>query len=219
MDTGSVELIERIGAVRRAARRAVAARLGLSLAQLDALEYLASCNRYSDTPAAVAAFLDTTRGTASQSLKTLERKGLVARTGDARDGRVRHLRVSDAGLALLAEVHADDVTAAVAGLGRDREDELARLLEAVLETAQRRRGGRTFGLCRTCRHLEGAPGDHRCGLTGEALSAADTALRCAEHSPRTAGVEPEGGTGDPRATGPHAIHPVGSEWAILDLNQ
>ncbi|MFP5450701.1 MAG: MarR family winged helix-turn-helix transcriptional regulator, partial [Thermoleophilia bacterium] len=180
----AAELIERLGLVRRAARRAAAASAGLSAAQLEALGYLAACNRFSDTPAAVAEYLDATRGTTSQSLLALERKGLIARMRDPRDGRVHHLAPTPAGRRVLDRAEGtDEITDALAALGPQRE-QLEALLDRVLRAAQRRRGGRTFGRCARCRHLSGAPGARRCGLTDEPLSARDTTLLCIEHEER-----------------------------------
>ncbi|MGD9695102.1 MAG: MarR family winged helix-turn-helix transcriptional regulator [Thermoleophilia bacterium] len=182
MERSVAELIERLGAVRRAARRRAAAEAGLSLAQLEALGYLADCNRFSDTPAAVARFLDATRGTTSQSLLALERKGLVAREVDARDRRVSHLRPTAAGRALLSSVPSDGIDDAVAAMG-PAERPLGAVLEELLRATQRARGGRTFGECASCRHLRGPAGDHVCGLTGEPLRDAETRLLCVEHAP------------------------------------
>lgn len=180
MDDRAAELIERIGAAYRAERRAAAAAAGLSLAQLDALQYLASCNRFSDTPAAVAEYADATRGTTSQTIRALERKGLVVRTGDAKDGRVSHLAPTADGARVLDASGVDRIGAAIRGLGPDRE-RLESLLERVLGDAQRARGGRMFGRCAGCRHLRGRAGGHRCGLTDEPLSDRETTLLCAEH--------------------------------------
>ncbi|MEQ8834823.1 MAG: MarR family winged helix-turn-helix transcriptional regulator [Miltoncostaeaceae bacterium] len=183
MTERGAELIDRLASVRRATRRAAATGAGLTAAQLDALTYLASCNRFSDTPAAVAEYLATTRGTASQSLLALERKGLLHREPDPLDGRVHHLRPTEAGLDLVgASARADAVADALAALGPDAE-RLEILLERCLRTAQLRRGGRTFGTCRECRHLGGRPSDRRCGLTGLGLTEADTGLLCIEHEP------------------------------------
>lgn len=170
------ELIDRLSLIRRAARRAAAAEAGLSLAQMDALDYLGACNRFSNTPAAVAEYLDATRGTTSQSLRALERKGLVVRHDDAHDGRVTHLTPTAAGHALIAAMANGDL----AGLGADGE-RLRRLLTEALRAAQRARGGRSFGRCATCRHLRGPAGTRRCGLTDEPLRDAETGQICVEH--------------------------------------
>jgi DNA-binding MarR family transcriptional regulator len=152
------------------------------LAQLDALAYLAACNRYSDTPAAVAEYLDVTRGTASQSLRALERKALVHRRGDEGDRRVRHLAPTSAGRDVVAEIAAGEIGTAVEALGPPVADALGDTLERVLRTVQARRGRVAFGVCATCRHLRGVPGERRCGLTGEPLAEAETALVCIEHA-------------------------------------
>ncbi|HMM49744.1 MAG TPA: MarR family transcriptional regulator [Miltoncostaeaceae bacterium] len=179
----ALHLLERIGVVRRAARRADAVAAGLSTAQLDALAYLAECNRFSNSPAAVAEYLDATRGTVSQTLRTLERKHLIERVADPRDGRVHHLRPTAAGRRVLEDGPEDPFPRALAALGADRAV-LEGLLARVLAEAQRLRGRRPFGRCFECRHLRGTPDARRCGLTDEPLSARDTTLLCIEFAER-----------------------------------
>ena len=52
----------------------------LNPSQFAALNYLARANRFSRATSHVADFLATTRGTASQTLKALSRKELIAET-------------------------------------------------------------------------------------------------------------------------------------------
>ena len=59
----------------------------LNAAQWEALRYLARANRYSRTPAAVADYLASTRGTVSRTLAALEDKGYLQREDNPRDGR------------------------------------------------------------------------------------------------------------------------------------
>jgi hypothetical protein len=62
-----------------------------------------------------------------------------------------------------------------------REAEAA--LESLLRALQRARGGRTFGICHTCRHFRRLRGGgNRCGLTGEPLSVSDSRRICREHA-------------------------------------
>lgn len=183
MEREIAELVDRIAAVRRGARRVAAAAEGLSLAQLDALAYLNECNRFSDTPAAVAEYQDATRGTISQTLLSLERKGLVRRRLDQHDRRVSHLAPTATGRRLLRRVAA---AIDAHGVPTVAETPLVRTaLEQALREAQRARGSRTFGECGTCIHLQGPHGDYGCGLTNEPLRDDETVLRCVEH---TAGV-------------------------------
>ncbi len=182
MSIRAAELIERIGVVHRAARRAAAGEAGLTLAQFDALRYLAACNRFSDTPADVAEYLDATRGTTSQTLLALERKGLVSRSADPRDGRVSHLTPTPGGLCVVAAADSGRIEDAIGDLGMEGK-RLEELLEQVLRATQRSRGGRAFGRCAACRHLRGEPGARHCGLTDEPLTDVETTLLCAEHEP------------------------------------
>jgi DNA-binding MarR family transcriptional regulator len=67
------------------------------------LIYLARANRYSNTPQALADYLGLTKGTVSQTLLLLDRRGLVERFEDEIDRRVVRLRLSSVGEQLLAE--------------------------------------------------------------------------------------------------------------------
>ncbi|MBL8479162.1 MAG: MarR family transcriptional regulator, partial [Sterolibacteriaceae bacterium] len=74
--------------------------------------------------------------------------------------------------------------AAAAALPAAQRDAAEAALTQLLAGWQQSRGGRTFGACHGCRHFQNGAGDagHRCGLTGEALSAEDSQLICREHA-------------------------------------
>ena len=64
---------------------------GLTPAQWTVLRYFSSANRFSRTASAFASFHGTTRGTASQTIKSLVAKGDLERIRSKRDGRsARH---------------------------------------------------------------------------------------------------------------------------------
>ncbi|MBX2799310.1 MAG: MarR family winged helix-turn-helix transcriptional regulator [Myxococcales bacterium] len=173
--------IERIASLLRAESRTHAAELGLHPVQLDALAYLASCNRYSDTPAAVAEFLGATRGTVSQTVSALVRKGLVHKRKDSVDGRVVHCELTAAGRQALRDRPSGPVHGALRALRTSDAEQLMQLLTSVLRRAQQVSGGRTFGQCATCRFLQRTPAGLHCGVTEEPLSEGDTQLLCREH--------------------------------------
>ena len=75
---------------------------GLTAAQWAALRYFARANRFSRTPSAFAAFHGTTRGTASQTIKSLETQGYLTRTRSEADGRSARLDLIDKASAILA---------------------------------------------------------------------------------------------------------------------
>lgn len=176
----AAHLIERIGRVLRACDHAN----GLNPAQAESLRYLARANRFSRTPAALADFLGSTRGTVSQTLLALEAKGLIERQANARDGRSVTLELTSAGADFL---RSDPVSTLAAMI--DASGEAARLadhLDAALRAAIAQRGGRAFGVCHSCRHFRrdcrkgAAP--HHCVLLDEPLSAKESLLICAEQA-------------------------------------
>jgi DNA-binding MarR family transcriptional regulator len=185
------ELVEALGRVLEGELRERAAAEGLQPVHLRALDFLDRANRYSNTPRALADFLGLTKGTVSQSLLLLHRRGLLERSPDPGDGRVVRLGLSGGGRALLARARRgggawrEALEALPVAAGR----EAAALLRQLLLGMQARRGRLTFGACRTCRHLRAeGPGGFRCGLTGEALRPPETLRICREHAwPEAAG--------------------------------
>lgn len=181
-------LIDRLGRLLRSEQQAG----GLNPAQWEALRYLSQANRFSRSPGALALYLGTTKGTTSQTLLALEKKGLVRSGMDARDRRARAIEITAAGRARLAEDPLAAFIGTAGAMGSSRQATLARDLAAMLERLQVESGRRPFGLCRDCRHFRrnagkaagGAP--HRCALLEEALSAADSARICVEQESRAA---------------------------------
>lgn len=155
---------------------------GLLPVQLAMLAYLRDANRYSNTPQCLTEFLGLTKGTVSQSLKILEERGWVIRQADANDRRVVRLALSETGQGVL-DRSADDAWRTAAQLLPAGDQEiLSALLTRLLASWQQTRHGKTFGVCRTCRHFRPGAPDHQCGLTGEALTEADSRQICREHS-------------------------------------
>lgn len=179
---GAYELLERIANLVRAEERRAGAELGLQPVQLHALAYLSRCNRYSDTPAAVTEYLGVTKGTASQTLRRLQDKGLVRAKSDRDDARRVRLTVTARGKrAVEAAVPPPALRAAFERF--DRSAGKVGTLTELLAALQRANSGRPFGVCSTCRHFQRSGTGHTCGLTGEPLSAEDATRICREHEP------------------------------------
>jgi DNA-binding MarR family transcriptional regulator len=178
-----LHLVECLGRLLAGALRESGGEAGLQLVHLQALAYLRDANRYSNTPRALADFLGLTKGTVSQSLLLLHRRGLVRREADPADGRVVRLRLSARGRRLLAsaEIH-PDWQQALAAVPAGERAAAGNALRGLLAGLQRRRGNLSFGECRTCAHFrrEGA-GAYRCGLTREPLQRFETFQICREH--------------------------------------
>lgn len=182
-DTREVhDLIERLGNLVRADVRALCNEYGMRPVQLEALGFLTQCNRYSDTPQAVAEFLGLTKGTVSQTLKVLEQKGLLRKRGDAKDKRLVHLTPTAKGRRLVERaVPAASLTLGIEKFAKSERQATIRALRVLLRSVQKANGLKTFAPCHTCRFNQKREGSYFCGLTHEPLEEHDVALLCREH--------------------------------------
>ncbi|GGE40559.1 transcriptional regulator [Marinicauda pacifica] len=156
---------------------------GLKPTQWEALRFLARANRVSRSPGALTGFLGVTKGTVSQTLQALERKGLIEKTTADGDRRGVKLDLTPAGRTLLADDPLTDLDASLAAMPPEARDQLSTSLERLMTEMLARRGGRAFGACRTCRHFtrghrEGAP--YFCALLRAPLSREESEQICIE---------------------------------------
>lgn len=176
------DILERLCNLLRSEAWVASAKVGLQPIHLHTLRYLAACNRYSDTPLAVAEFLGQTKGSVSQSLKLLAGKGLVVKQPDAADRRVVHLKPTSAALDLLALTTQEQRgIEALANLDETTRASLDTGLTELLRAMQIAHGRRLFGVCSGCRFNQRLASGYRCGLTGEPLSANDVSRICREY--------------------------------------
>jgi DNA-binding MarR family transcriptional regulator len=156
---------------------------GLKPTQWEALRYLARANRFSRSPSSLTAYLGMTKGTVSQTLIALERKGLVQKETESCNRRNRRLELTEKAVVLLQRDPIEALLEPVSTLSPGDRWMLAEGLTAILHQALRRRGGRPFGVCKSCKYFqtnapEGAP--HRCGLLEVPLSEGDSERICVE---------------------------------------
>ena len=95
------EIVECMAALIRSEERKKCTQLRLQLMHFEVLNYLSHSNKYTDTPAATASYFGMTRGTVSQSLIVLEKKGYLEKSQDENDKRVIHVKLLPSGEALL----------------------------------------------------------------------------------------------------------------------
>ena len=152
---------------------------GLNPTQWTALSYLARANRFSRSPSQVTEFMAATRGTVSQTLKALARKGLIEEVRSETDRRWISYVVTAAGEAALnrATITQDALSTLDPALAGPLTDGL----EALLSGALKARDSRPFGLCRTCRHHRKKKGGGYCALLDEDLAREETSQICYEH--------------------------------------
>lgn len=171
MTDSFADLVNRLCRIAHAAQFAD----GLNPAQWEALRYLSRANRYSASPGALAEYLGTTKGTASQTLISLETKGMVARVRSELDRRKVRLTLTDAGRARLGRDPLCIIELAGAEIPDDQRALVLSAMSGVVDNLCHQNGDARFGVCEECRHKEGgcedgcADDEVLCGLTRETL--------------------------------------------------
>lgn len=156
---------------------------GLTQAQWIALRFFARANRFSRTISGFAQFHATTRGTASQTVKTLVEKGYLERTPSEKDARSVLFDLTARGR---RKQHLDPLTAVANAAGRLGEDGLTQLtanLRSMLAELNSRRRQPAVGFCQLCGHLDrGVDGQGpRCRLMQEPLVEAEFEELCVRY--------------------------------------
>jgi DNA-binding MarR family transcriptional regulator len=180
------QLLERLASLLRTENRNLLLEHGLQPVQFEALQYLSVCNRYSDTLMGVTEYLGQTKGSVSQSLKVLEKKGLLEKSPDQVDKRVVHMTVTMVGHKLVKHMPSSALLKAAKKQLNETEIASAETsLQSLLKSIQHANNFKTFGQCATCSHnIKYSVNETICGLTKEALSIKDVELICREHKPK-----------------------------------
>ncbi|MFN7003553.1 MAG: MarR family winged helix-turn-helix transcriptional regulator [Roseinatronobacter sp.] len=153
----------------------------LTAAQWTALRYFARANRFSRTPSAFSEFHATTRGTASQTVKSLVALGLLARQSHESDGRSTVLEVTEAGHAQLACDPLRDLRKVLAALPETTRQALAGALGQAIADLAKLRAAPVFGTCSDCDHLD--RNTSYCHCTQSMLSLPEMHAICVDFQP------------------------------------
>jgi len=161
----------------------------LTLAQWTALRYFSSVNRFSRTVSAFAEFHGTTRGTASQTIKSLVQNGYLTRKRSKSDGRSIDLTLTNKSKKLLAEDPFEALVDAASALSNSAFHTVERSLERMLRNMTQQQGKRHFGKCPNCKYFQddgcyanGKP-NYCCTLVDEPLKEAETQQLCVNFLP------------------------------------
>ena len=175
-----LELVERLGNLMRTELRKAGSDESLQPVHLHALIYLAKANRYSNTPQALADYLGLTKGTVSQTLLLLDRRGLIERFEDDVDRRVVRLRLSSAGERFLADAQpALAWQNATRNISPNRIRNATSALREALSTMIEDNEGKVFGECSSCAWCQKlSQRIYRCGRMGDRLSGPETRKLC-----------------------------------------
>lgn len=103
------EYVRCMAALIRSEQRRKCAHIRLQLVHFEVLDYLSQSTQYTDTPAATASYFGMTRGTVSQSLIVLEKKGYIEKHKDELDKRIIHVDLLPSGSAILSKARTSEL--------------------------------------------------------------------------------------------------------------
>ena len=176
--TNLLNLIDSIGNLLRAEEKKFLKPLGLLPIHLNVLNYLSTCNKYSNNPAALTRYLGNTKGTTSQSVNVLEKKGYVVKEKVKDDKRLVKLHLTEKAVELLDQLTFEDSE----NFFNDTSIEVSEsVLTNILKSLQMSNQNRTFGVCKTCDFFTDEGDGFRCGLTQEKLFDYEIEQICQEH--------------------------------------
>ena len=162
---------------------------GLTPGQWAILRYFAHANRFSQTPSAFAAFHGTTRGSASQAIKSLVKKGYLHQARSESDGRSVRLGLTDKAEAIIGNDPIEALVEAVEALPPGVQGVFSNTLQRMLGRVALATGKPHFGVCENCAHFadngcceEGWP-SHLCKFQNEPLMKEDLDRLCIDFTP------------------------------------
>lgn len=153
----------------------------LNPAQRSALSYLGRANKFSRSPSHVADYLGTTRGTTSQSLKALERKGYLFEEQSETDRRSISYSLTERGITVHDEISLLDLS--LSTLSSRNRKELGKALQSILHKVVEKNDGRPFGLCKECIHHKKTNQERFCALLSQPLDSDEAEQICSEQVP------------------------------------
>lgn len=178
------DYIERMAVLIRSEERKKCAAVGLQSVHLQVLDYLSRCNKFSDTPAALTSYLGMTRGTVSQTLSLLEKKGYVNKKADAKDRRVVHLELTQQGQTILGQAKPAELFIKATTLLEKEEDmtDVAAGFDKALTALQKANNAQSFGVCKSCHYFTVTDKGNLCGLFKQPLTQEESDKICQDHT-------------------------------------
>ncbi len=160
---------------------------GLNPAQWEALRYVSRANRFSNSPGALAQYLGSTKGTVSQTILSLEKKGLIGKVVSPADARVVLLALTPKGQELLARDPLLSLATEIGALSGKTARRFARGVDQILRGQISRQKQIDFGGCKSCRHWRDRSGEDalsRCMYFNVQMSKEDLGKLCQQHLQR-----------------------------------
>jgi len=162
---------------------------GLTSTQWMALRYFARANRFSRTISAFADYHSTTRGTVSQTVKTLGERGYLSRRRSQSDRRRVRFDLTEKGRDVIAADPLLRLIGLIGDLPQDEQQGLAVHLAGIAAGLAQALGRPGFGSCRRCRFLAENPAcvegeqSARCRYVEQMLETEDLEGLCVNYLP------------------------------------
>ncbi len=156
---------------------------GLHPVQWEALRYLARANQFSNSPGALARYMGATKGTVSQTVLSLVKKGLMTKNERIGDSRSISLQLTEQGEKLLSDDPLRDLEKSIASLSDKTRKRFSKGVAEILEAEYVRQNEPSFGSCKSCRfYRDGGVSDpDTCIKFTVDLKSSDLKLICVEH--------------------------------------
>jgi DNA-binding MarR family transcriptional regulator len=163
------------------ASRTEDAHADLTAAQWTCLRFFARANASTRTPSAFASFQATTRGTASQIIKTLEGRGLIARHRSLSDGRSVRFDLTESGRTLLSGDPLGELNGLLGALDAAECEAFLATLSHLASSLADLKNTRAFGTCWDCTHFTAADDSGFCACMVAELGADEIDKLCGSY--------------------------------------
>lgn len=178
------KLFERISTIIKSEERKRYATVGLQPVHGQVLEYLSICNSFSDTLVSVSEYLNLTKGTVSQTIQLLQRKGFIEKQQDKEDRRVTHLKLLPLGQNIIDKFRpVDFFEQAELDVPAIHSSLLTDVLKKTITSLQQTGQARTFGECNSCKYFGEQENYYHCGGSDHIIYSAEINKICREHLP------------------------------------
>jgi DNA-binding MarR family transcriptional regulator len=173
----------------------------LTSAQWVALRFFSRANIFSRTLSELASYQATTRGTASQTVKSLEKRGYIKRGKSPYDGRSSILTVTDSGRRRMKDDPLMPLIVEIETLDKQKQEMLRDILRQLVSNIDCTNRREAIGSCGDCVFLlirrlksqsNGVQINFFCRCVGMPVAEGDLGLLCTSFRAKAANRQPHG---------------------------
>ena len=179
---------DRIAMVLRADQWSSTNASGLSPAQAQVLNFLIGRGEAGVRVKEIASHLGVSQPTATETILALERKELIRKTQDAKDGRATLIKITSAGrkAVKVIGINSSQTENTISQLSADEQTDLLLLQVKLIRLLQQSGAVPEQRMCVTCKYFQpninsDAENPHHCAFVNAAFGNRDLRLDCGEH--------------------------------------